>query len=554
MNLIAFLFQRSRKLVTWSVVTSIISGISNATLVAVVNSALKRNGLASTRVIGEFLALCLVLPASRYVSELLLNKLGQEALYDLRIDLSRQILMSPLVHLEQLGTARLMAALTEDVPALTSLILILPALCLNAAILTGCLIYMGLLSPMLLLMVLSFIAIGAVTYQIPVIKAQEIFRKARRDSDALQEHFRALTYGTKELKIHGARREAFLDSVLDPTAQSVCRRNIAAMKIYTAAASWGQTLVFIVTGLIVLVLPRLQHLSYSVLTAYTICLLYLMSPLQGLLNVMPAWARACVALNKIKEIGLSLSSGGTEQMGIEQVSGDWRTMHLSSVCYSYIREGDSTSFVLGPFNLLIHAGDIIFVTGGNGSGKTTFAKLLCGLYTPQRGQIWLDGEAISSENQEYYREHFSVVFSDSYLFDQLLGLKSSGLDDQANEYLNQLHLAHIVQVENGRLSTLELSQGQRKRLALLTAYLEDRSIYVFDEWAANQDSYFKNFFYYDFLPELKSRHKTVFVITHDDRYFKVADRVLKLEAGQIISDTHNTEFPAATELKAGSGY
>jgi putative ATP-binding cassette transporter len=183
------------------------------------------------------------------------------------------------------------------------------------------------------------------------------------------------------------------------------------------------------------------------------------------------------------------------------------------------------------------------VIGGNGSGKTTLVKLLTGLYIPESGEIRLDGEPINDVNRDDYRQNFSVVFTDFYIFESFLGLGAPKLDAQAEEYLTRFQLNHKVQVKDGVLSTTELSQGQRKRLALLTAYLEDRSIYVFDEWAADQDPEFKEIFYYQLLPDLKARGKTVIVISHDDRYYHVADRLIKLDYGTLAADTANKQLP-----------
>src|SRR5207249_2754344 len=160
---------------------------------------------------------------------------------------------------------------------------------------------------------------------------------------------------------------------------------------------------------------------------------------------------------------------------------------------------------------------VVFLIGGNGSGKTTLAKLLMGLYPPESGAIYLDSQPITDSSREAYRQLFSVVFSDFYLFEQLIGLVSPGLDARARDYLVQLQLDRKVQVEHGILSTTALSQGQRKRLALLTAYLENRPFYIFDEWAADQDPVFKELFYTKILSDLKARGKTVLVITHDDK-------------------------------------
>jgi putative ATP-binding cassette transporter len=161
--------------------------------------------------------------------------------------------------------------------------------------------------------------------------------------------------------------------------------------------------------------------------------------------------------------------------------------------------------------------------------------LITGLYTPQSGEIRLDGTPITDDNREWYRQHFSAVFSDFYLFGRLVGLTNNNLDTRAQQFLVQLQLNHKVEIKDGVLSTTALSQGQRKRIALLTAYLEDRPIYLFDEWAADQDPYFKRIFYTQILPELTKRGKTVLVISHDDRYFHAADRIVKLEYGRLES-------------------
>ena len=275
--------------------------------------------------------------------------------------------------------------------------------------------------------------------------------------------------------------------------------------------------------------------------AYTLTLLYLMTPLQEVLNTLPELIRANVALKTTEELGLALSQETPEELlETDLPVAEWKTLELKSVIHAYHREGESESFILGPIDLSFWPGELVFIVGGNGSGKTTLVKLLTGLYSPEEGSILLDGELIREANRAFYRQHFSAVFSDFYLFKQMLGLINPKLKHQAQEYLAELKLSHKVQVVDGKLSTTDLSQGQRKRLALLTAYLEDRPIYVFDEWAADQDPQFKAVFYMQILPGLKARGKTVFVITHDDRYYDCADRIIKLDEGKVVSDHPNS--------------
>ena len=165
------------------------------------------------------------------------------------------------------------------------------------------------------------------------------------------------------------------------------------------------------------------------------------------------------------------------------------------------------------------------------------------------GEIYFDDLLVTDESRDDYRQHFSVVFSDFFLFESLLGLGTSDLDEKTRKYISQLQLDRKVQVQNGKLSTIDLSQGQRKRLALLTAFLEDRSIYIFDEWAADQDPMFKDIFYLNLLPELKAKGKTIIVISHDDKYYYLADRIVKLDNGQLDFDKI-VDSPFSAELKA----
>jgi putative ATP-binding cassette transporter len=562
MSLIRFFLEQSRTVVMLSLVAGVISGASNAALLAVINGALKRDQAAPALLLVAFVGLCVLLPLTRFASETRLNILGQDALATLRMDLIRRALAAPLRHVEQVGPDRLLAALTDDIPLITGSIVVIPLLCVNATVVVGCLVYMGLLSPLLLAIVLGFMALGIGTYQFPIVRASQAFRLGALDGEALIKHFRAVTQGMKELKLHRGRRRAFLDDVVAPAAASLKRHNTKGMTIYTAASSWGQTLVFVVIGLVVFVLPRAQPIDTATRTGYVLSLLYLMVPLQIIMNMLPGLARSNVALNRVRHLGHELSAHGVDDSpdmkgaGIDGAAIDappaarWRELRFASVLHAYRREGDPIDFALGPLSLTFASGELVFIIGGNGSGKTTFIKLLTGLYAPQDGAILVDGDAVSLATRDQYRQRFSVVFADFFLFDALLGLQTPetpAVDHAARQYLDRLQLADKVRIERGRLSTLDLSQGQRKRLALLTAWLEDRPVYVFDEWAADQDPYFKNIFYLELLPELKARGKTIFVISHDERYYHLADRIIKLEDGQVVSDTRT----AARDVRAG---
>ncbi|PYP88131.1 MAG: ABC transporter ATP-binding protein [Blastocatellia bacterium AA13] len=537
MKLLSFMMKYSPGLVITALIAGTISGASSTGLLAVINSSLRRSEPATATLILSFIGLCLIVPLSRIISEVVLIRLGQGALFDLRTQLRRQILAVPLRQLEKLGSHRLMAALTDDVPAITNIVTVIPVLCINAAVAIGCLLFLGWLSWQMLTAVLVFIAVGIATYQIPIFKAMARFKLAREQADKLFRHLRALTDGIKELKLHSHRRAAFSE-MFDSTAGTVRGHNVSGLTIYTVASSWGQLLVFVVIGMLLFAVPVWKETTAQSLTGYTLVLLFLMTPLQVIMNSLPGIGRANVALNNVNELGLTLTkySSADEISNTQESPANWRSLDIIGVTHAYQIEGEESKFTLGPIDMTLYPGEVVFVIGGNGSGKTTLAKLMSGLYIPESGEIHLDGAPVTSRNRERYRHLFSAVFSDFYLFESLLGLETPGLDDNAADYIRQLGLSHKVEVKDGKLSTTELSLGQRKRLALLTAYLEDRPIYLFDEWAADQDPIFKRVFYYQILPELKARGKTVIVISHDDRYYHVGDRIIKLDYGRIEYD------------------
>ena len=555
MKLFLFLLQcsrgirYSRAILIVVIVCGVASGLINTALLAIINISLREAEPNGARMALRFIGFCIALPVARFISEVLLMRLAAQSIFDLRIRLCRRILAAPLRTLEELGPHRLLATLTDDIPSISGALTTLPLLCMHSTIVVGCLIYLGWLSSWMLLGVLAFMALAVASYQIAVTKALHYFRRAREQWDILFKDFRALTEGSKELKLHRRRREAFLSDGLRSTAHSLRRDQVIANTIYNAARSWGQVLVFVLIGLLLFVLPDFSAVSLKARIGYTLIILYLMTPMEVILNSIPALGRAKVAVQKLESLGLLLPSDD-ERAGApppKEPQRAWQSLELKGVTHTYYCESEDDNFILGPIDLKFRPGELVFMTGGNGSGKTTFGKVLAGLYAPESGEITLDDIPVTAETRDDYRQNFSVVFSDFYLFERLLGLDAKATDARAHDYLRKLHLDHKVKVDGGVLSTTNLSHGQRKRLALLTAYLEDRRFYIFDEWASDQDPLFKKIFYYELLPELKSRGKTVLVISHDEKYYHVADRIAKLNYGRLECDRENYEFQSHTD-------
>ncbi len=536
MKLVGFLLRSSLGTVSLALLSGIVAGVSNTGLLIVINSVLSKSNVPQDTLIRSFALLCFAMLVSRAASWIFLVQLAHRVTFKLRLELSARILGAPLHHLEKLGAPRLLATLTDDVSVISDALATAPMLGVHIVVVITCLGYLGWLSWPALLGVFLFLAVGVLCYQIPLRRALSYLGASRRELDALLKHFRALIDGNKELKLNRSRRDAFFHDQLEDAAHSFRRKASAGDAVYALTASFGHLLIFILIGLLLFALPALQPTKNSTTIGYSLVILYLMPPLEVIMNALPILGRANIALQKIESLGLSLapeSVAGVEPSTTVNSRGDgYQSLKLQGVTHAY-RSEDGDGFKLGPVDLSFRPAELVFLVGGNGSGKTTLAKLLTGLYAPEEGTLHLNGEKITDETRDEYRQLFSAIFSDFYLFESLLGLDGGALDERALQYLRRLHLDRKVQVIDGALSTTDLSHGQRKRLALLTAYLEDRPFYVFDEWAADQDPLFKEIFYLRLLPELKTRGKTVVVISHDDRYFHVADRLLKLNDGKM---------------------
>ncbi|MDV2996170.1 MAG: ABC transporter ATP-binding/permease protein YojI [Chroococcidiopsis sp. SAG 2025] len=539
MELIRLFLSASWLSITLAVLAGLLSGASSAGIIALINTALRETNHINPFLALGFIALCLILLISTATSQVYIARLAERIIFNLRLHLTRQILACPLRQLEEIGIPRLLAALTQDIEIIANASFSISWLCVFVALLLGCLFYLSWLSLPLFGLTMVLLPLGVFSNQYLIYRGRHFLKFAREEQDRLFQHFRTVTEGIKELKLHQQRRQAFLVEDLQATAVQSKHYRITAANSFAIGGSWGLVALFVLIGIFLFLIPLLFAIPNEVLSGYALTLIFMLTPIRGVLNALPELLRANIALEKINRLGLSLNAPSTEveESPVAVQNPGWQSLRITRVTHAYKGEREDNHFILGPLNLTLSPGELIFIVGGNGSGKSTLVKLLTGLYAPETGSIEFDGQSITDVDREWYRQQFSVVFSDFYLFDRLLGLDNLKSGDRiAREYLEKLHLDCKVKIDNGVFSSTALSQGQRKRLALLTAYLEDRSIYVFDEWASDQDPAFKKIFYTQLLPELRNQGKAVVVVSHDDRYFDIADRIVKLDYGKIEYD------------------
>jgi putative ATP-binding cassette transporter len=473
MNLLTIFLRRSKRLFCIATFAGVLSGLSTTALIVILNHMIGPGVQRTPLIIDAFSALCIVRLCSGFLSHALLVRLSQNALHDLRLELCRRIMNAPLRQLEQIGPSPLINAFTDDMQLLAMAVINLPYVFVNAIILAGCFIYLGWLSWQMLLGMAVCFGVGAGSYLWMTRNATKLLQAGRREQEQLVDHFAKLVAGAKELKLHARRRSEFVANLLEASADGVRRQNTAGITIYSAASNWGRLLFFVYVGLLLLWSPNLR--SAAEVAASVIVILYMMAPLEAILNALPVMAQASVALEKIQSMEMSFQPDSIARIGsvVDESPKRWRELALVDVEYSYQARVSESAFTLGPVNLVLRPGEVTLLVGGNGSGKTTLGKLIVGLYRPDAGEVRLDGEALTNLGHQETRSMFSAVFNDFCLFDELLGIDPSRVQF-AKRYLRSLQLDHKVLMRGSRFSTTELSQGQRKRLALLVALLEDR--------------------------------------------------------------------------------
>ncbi|MCB1099589.1 MAG: cyclic peptide export ABC transporter [Verrucomicrobiae bacterium] len=540
-RIIQLIAPEARPLAVFVALLAAAGGLLSAALVATGNRAIHAvsNGAESTMLlVAAFFGAGLGKLVCGYFSEVLLTKFCHRTIAEMRTNIVRRVLAVPLRTYENVGSPRVFASLTEDVAAISQALSVLPGMVINLAITVGATGYLLYLSPT----AFSILAIGAVLglalYRIFARTAAQHWSAARSTGDSLHEHYRTFTAGVKELKLHARKRRNFIDDTLGKTAELHASQCVTATRRYTFAHSLSHGIIFLLIGVLLFALPRYGLLEGESLSGYVLTCLFLLGPVSGIIYSIPALVRARIAQDKIAELGIHLQSavGETSDTSDAGLKPDWQVLRLKNATFTYRGEG-SREFSAGPIQLEIPRGEWLFITGANGSGKTTLGKMLAGLYEPDSGTFAMDHCAITGSNRDAYRQHISAVFSDFHLFGDL-SVSHVGFNvASARGYIKLLGLTDIVHLtDDGKLSTTTaLSTGQRKRLALMAAYIDDRDIMIFDEWAADQDPEFRRIFYEQLLPELHAKGKTLIVITHDDRYFRCAQRLIKIADGQLTT-------------------
>ena len=529
------------------------SGLATVMLLAAINELAASGVTGDAQPLWALLWLAALLAASA-ISQLLLARLGADLVAELRLQLSLRFLALDYERLAQ-RKHLVFGALIEDIGRLGPLVLLAPQLAYNVLLVLMTSVYLFMLSPPLLALLGALHGLTFVLSWAMERHTRSRFVAMRQREEKVFEYVRTLSEGKKELSLSRQRLQHFTDSLLRP-AISRARELMYGVHLAWGLAESGSTaLSYAAVLCVILIGNTVLAVPAAVVVQVVISSLFLVGPLSFLVRVRPQVAMGRASLQHLQTVGLDLTAPVPAVIAAPAAPYEWQRLRARGLCYHYAAEtADETRRGVGPIDLELRRGETVFITGGNGSGKSTLLLLLCALLRPTAGSLEVDGHSVW-DAPEAWRDGFAAVFADFFLFAHVLDANGQLLpDDEIDALLQRLRLAPLVTARDGELSKLNVSSGQRKRLALLHCYAQNRSVVVLDEWAADQDPQFREHFYREVLPELQRAGKTLLVISHDDRYFHLANRVLTLEAGRLRADTARGTHDVMHEVRCNLPY
>ena len=519
-------------------VMSGLGGVSNAAILAAINAGAQSAGNGEVSVSAATLfvvALLLFIKTQHYI--LIATTVEIEAIiHKLRVRLMDEVRHSELLPLDAIGRAAIVAAITKETTTLTQATNMVAFAGQGVVLVFFVGIYIAYLSLLAFAVSVVVICVAGVIFHIKSRQVAAGTREAAEWDNHLFDRLIDLLDGFKEVRLNRSRSDDLFDDVVEVS------RKAANIKIRSQSESYkqlvfSQSAMYLLLASVVFMVPAFSDTKGGSITQVTTALMFVVGVCMGIVQTIPILQAADVASDNIERLEAKLRAivGETQVEPLEPRS-RFDKIEMRDVVFSYMDKSSEAVFRVGPLNFTLHSGDIVFISGGNGSGKSTFLKLLAGLYEPDSGELLLDGVRVDDTNRDAYRALIAAIFVDYHLFQRLYGIADPG-PGEINRLLTQFRLTDKTRLTGGEFSTLDLSGGQRKRLALIVSLLEKRPILLLDEWTADQDPDFRRKFYDELLPELKQAGETVVVITHDDRYLAELDlpaRKLRMDEGRFV--------------------
>jgi cyclic peptide transporter len=514
---------------------SFISGIANSAAMILISTSFFTPLAVKYLIYYIGLSIFISVLGQKIVRTKMIN-IANDIVFELRMKLINKMFGTRFQKFERIDSGRVYSTINNDTEAISNSAGLVVGLITNFITALAAFVYLSAISFFATLATLLFALLLGSFYIVVGKKARVLMEKMRDTQNVFMKLIEGLVQGFREISLHRNKKVQYEEDVQE-SCDEYRRTRVSAFIKFVHATLISSSMFLTLLASICIVFPRVfPEMSTPRLISFIMILLYMLGPITGIMASFPNFIRIKVSWDRIKkflaEIPTVKDIDDYKEIKTRSHKGETvESIEVEELYFQYSGETDGQGFALGPIDFKVRKGEILFLVGGNGSGKTTLAMLLTGLYHPDKGIIKING--LEMKEDDFLGEYFSTVFGKFHLFKKLYNVDIEKKQEEIEKYLEILDLKDKVELKDGSFSTIDLSGGQRKRLALLQCYLEDCPIYLFDEVAADQDPEFRKFFYRDLLLRMKEQGKIVIAVTHDDHYFDVADRIIKLDMGKI---------------------
>lgn len=523
-----FWIKKSKFLFVCSIVLGILTGFINLGIIFIITNVdeiIKFGG--NTLFILSFIACAILYFFGNYFSLDASTRLTNKIILELRLKIQEYILASDYHEIELMGNDAIYAINNDDITKIERYAETLPRVLINIFTVSFIILYLFVLNWG---GALIFIAVSIIMFALLSLMRKNLemqYKSSRKLMDKVMGNIASLVGGIRELKINSLMRREFFHINSIPTLSAYHHQQLLKSKSEHFFTSGFLVSFYVIVAVSIFVLQD-QHVENKM--KFIVPLLMVFGPMTIVMSIVGIFYSAKIALTKIHALHVKKLSFAKKNII------PFKSVQINNIEYVYTTGVEDKNFVVGPVNFNIEPGKVIFIIGGNGSGKTTLIKLITGLYKISAGKIIVnERELVNEEDVMCYQSYLGVICQTPYIFSTALAINLVAKQDELLDYLKLFELQDKVVLEGNEFTNLEsLSYGQKKRLGLLMVLLEDKPIYIFDEWAADQDPHFRKIFYLTILPKLKSAGKAIIAVTHDDEYFSQADKIIKLREGQQL--------------------
>jgi putative pyoverdin transport system ATP-binding/permease protein len=516
-----------------------IGGISSAAVLAAINAGAQAAGESensSLWAIALFLvALTLFIWSQPFVTTTITAEI-EAIIHKMRVRLMDAVRRSELLSIDDIGRSRIVAAINSDAGVLTQASNTLVYSMQSVVLIFFISIYVAYLSIAAFVMSVVIVGIAGTVFH---LRSRRLAIERARAADQERQLFDRMDDfldGFKEVRLNNARSVALFDDAVEVSRAAANIKIGAQVQTFRQIVS-VQSYMYVLLGAVVFAAPKFgESLGGASIPKATTALLFVVGACFGLVQSIPILLNANAAADRLQKLVDDLSATASVLPDEARVLTHFGVIEMRNIVFRYVDKFSDTAFHIGPIDFTLRSGELVFITGGNGSGKSTLLRVLAGLYPPDSGEITVDGMHVTNDTRDSYRSLFSAIFFDYHLFHRLYGIPEPD-PVEVGRLLAQFRLEAKTGLSHGEFRTLDLSSGQRRRLALIVSLLERRPILLLDEWTAEQDPEFRRKFYDELLPQLMQAGKTVVVITHDDRYLdelELPARRIRMDEGRVV--------------------